>query len=248
MDLSSLDLSDLFKGALETVQANRQEVNGLDGYNGNHGDNMVDNIRTIVESLASKGGAPPAEALRHAGEALQSQGRGGTSQYYARGLGDVAERFEGRSSLDEGDVVSMVQSLLGGIPSEGHEERPEPGGSVLDQIIGLGGSQPTQAGGGILDQIMGMVGGQAAQPQAAPQPPAQDDGVDMGDVLEALLPAGLAFLQARQSGADTAGAVGQALMSVLLGGRVNPLQAATPRAAAGGLIAQSILKALAGRR
>jgi len=244
MDLSSLDLSELFRSALETVQANRQEVNSLDGYNGNHGDNMVDNIRTIVESLAARGSAPPAEALKHASEALQSQGRGGTSQYYARGLGDVAEQFEGRSNLDEGDVVSMVQSILGGIPSEGHVERPGPGGSVLDQIIGLGGSQPAQAGGGILDQIMGMVGGRPAQPQAAPQ----GDGVDMGDVLEALLPAGLAFLQARQSGADTAGAVGQALMSALLGGRVNPLQAATPRAAAGGLIAQSILKALAGRR
>ena len=194
MDLSSLDLSDLFRSALEAVQANCQDVNGLDGYNGNHGDNMVDNIRTIAEALAAKGSESPAEALRHAGQTLQSQGRGGTSQYYARGLGDVAERFAGRSSLGEGDVVSMVQSLLGGIPSEGHAERPEPGGSVLDQILGLGGSQPGQADGGILGQILGMVGGQPAQSQSAPE----DDGVDMGDVLEDLLPAGLAFLQARR--------------------------------------------------
>jgi len=64
----------------------------------------------------------------------------------------------------------------------------------------------------------------------------------------ALLPAGLAFLQAHQSGADTASAVGQALMGALMGGRVNPLQAGTPRAAAGSLVAQSMLRALAGRR
>jgi hypothetical protein len=37
-------------------------------------------------------------------------------------------------------------------------------------------------------------------------------------------------------------------MGALMGGRVNPLQAGTPRAAAGGLIAQSILQALAGGR
>jgi hypothetical protein len=33
-----------------------------------------------------------------------------------------------------------------------------------------------------------------------------------------------------------------------MGGQVNPLQANTPRAAAGGLMAQSILQALATRR
>jgi hypothetical protein len=86
-----------------------------------------------------------------------------------------------------------------------------------------------------------MAGGQ--QPQAE----GQDDGLDMGDVVSTLLPAGLAFLQAKQSGADTATALGQALTGALMSGQVNPLQAGTPRAAAGGLVAQSILKALTGR-
>jgi hypothetical protein len=64
-----------------------------------------------------------------------------------------------------------------------------------------------------------------------------------------LLPAGLAFLQARQSGADTAEAAGQALIGALMGQQpTNPLQAGTSRTAAGGLIAQSVLQALAGRR
>jgi hypothetical protein len=70
----------------------------------------------------------------------------------------------------------------------------------------------------------------------------------IGDVLSTLLPAGLAFLQAKQSGADTASAAGHALMSTLVGGQINPLQAGTPRAAAGSLIAQSILQALGNRR
>jgi hypothetical protein len=69
----------------------------------------------------------------------------------------------------------------------------------------------------------------------------------MDDLLSTLLPAGLAFFQAKQSGADTSEAIGQALMGVLAGGQANPLQANTPRDAAGGLVAQSILQALAGK-
>ena len=133
----------------------------------------------------------------------------------------AAGQLQGRSSLDGNDVVSLVQSLLGAIPSQGHQPQPQAGGSVLEQVMGLVGGQPPQAG-------------------------PQNDGLDMGDVLGALLPAGLAFLQAKQSGADTATAAGQALMGALMGGQMNPLQAGTPRAAAGGLIAQSILQALAG--
>jgi hypothetical protein len=57
----------------------------------------------------------------------------------------------------------------------------------------------------------------------------------------------LAFLRARQSGQDGTAAAGQALIGALLGGGVNPLQASTPRAAAGELVAQSLLKALIGR-
>jgi hypothetical protein len=223
MNQPTLDLSELFGTALQAVASHRQEINDLDGYNGNHGDNMVENIRMIVEALQEKRSQPPAEALGYASQRLQSDGRGGTSQYYASGLGQAAEQLQGHSTLDSNDVVSVVQSLLGAIPSQGAQPQPQAGGSVLDQFLGAAGGQQAQAG-------------------------TQDDGLDLGDVLGALLPAGLAFLQARQSGAGTATAAGQALIGALLGRQhVNPLQASTPRAAAGGLIAQSILQALTGR-
>jgi hypothetical protein len=242
MSQSALDLNSLFGAALQAVTSHRQEINDLDGYNGNHGDNMVQNLRMITDALQAHKSQPPAEALRYAGQKLQSQGRGGTSQYYAQGLNQAAEQLQGHESLDDNDVMSLVQSLLGAIPSEGHPQQPQAGGSVLEQVLGLGGQQQPQAGGGVLGQILGLGG------QQQPQPGQADDGLDVGDVLGALLPAGLAFLQARQSGADTASAVGQALMSALTGGQVNPLQASTPRAAAGSLVAQSMLQALTGRR
>ena len=223
MNQPTFDLSDLFGAALQSVTAHRQEINDLDGYNGNHGDNMVENVGMIVDALQEKQGQNPSAALEYASQVLQSNGRGGTSQYYAKGLSDAAKQLNGHSALDQNDIMSLVQSMLGAIPSQGHQTQPQSGGSVLDQV-------------------MDLVGGQA------PQARARDDGLDLGDVLNALLPAGLAFLQAKQAGADTASALNQAVMGALIGGKVNPLQVDTPRAAAGGLIAQSILQALAGGR
>jgi hypothetical protein len=281
MNESALDLSNLFGAALQTMTAQRQEINALDGYNGNHGDNMVENLRMITEALDAKKSQPPSEALRFAGQQLQSKGHGGTSQYYARGLNDAAEQLQGRSSIGQPEVMSLVQSLLGAIPSQGHPQQmqgadsvlgqvlgmaagqqPQAGGDLLGQVLGMAGGQQPQGGSDLLGQVLGMAGGQEPQGggdllgqvlgmaggQQQPQPRGQDDELDMGDIISTLLPAGLAFLQAKQSGADTASALGQALTGALMGGQVNPLQAGTPRAAAGGLIAQSILKALTGRR
>lgn len=219
----TFDLSELFGAALQAVTAHRQEINELDGYNGNHGDNMVENVRMIVDALKEKSGQTPAEALGYASQRLQTNGRGGTSQYYARGLNQAAEQLQDRSSLDGNDVMSLVQSLLGAIPSQGYQPQPQAGGSVLEQVLGMAGGQPSQAR-------------------------QRGKGQGLGGLLNALLPAGLAFLRAKQSGADTASAAGQALMGALMGAQqVNPLQASTPRAAAGGLVAQSILQALAGQ-
>ncbi len=74
-------------------------------------------------------------------------------------------------------------------------------------------------------------------------------GSALSGLLRSLAPIALSFLRAKQSGEDTASAASEALMVALAGSQqVNPLQSGTPRAAAGGLIAQSILKALMGGR
>jgi hypothetical protein len=54
------------------------------------------------------------------------------------------------------------------------------------------------------------------------------------------------FIQAKQAGSDNVTAATKAAMGALLGSQ--PLQANSPRAAAGGLLAQSVLGALLGRR
>ncbi|HDQ73363.1 MAG TPA: DAK2 domain-containing protein [Chloroflexi bacterium] len=250
---STSDLANLFGAALQSITTHRSEINGLDGYNGNHGDNMVENFRMIVDTLQSRQSEPPAEALHHAGQRLNREGRGGTSQYYAEGLKQAAGQLKDHSAFDDDDIVTMVQTLLATIPDEGlpkPEQAPQTpvGASVLGQVLELATGRQQQAVpvdnrpgvGNLLGALLS--GGQQSQ-----ETQQKGDQVDIGDVVDALLPAGIAYVQAKRSGADNVAAAGQALMSVLVGGQVDPLQARTPRSAAGSLVAQSILQAIAGR-
>jgi hypothetical protein len=73
--------------------------------------------------------------------------------------------------------MTLVQTLLGAVPAQGSPQKEEAGTSVLEQVMRHAGVQ---------------------LPQQEPEP--VEEQSDLGDVLERLLPAGLAFLQARQAG------------------------------------------------
>lgn len=298
----SIDLVGLFEAAAQAIAAQKDDINALDGYNGNHGDNMVQNVRLITDAVRAHKSDPPDEALRYAGAKLRVQGQGGTSQFYSRGLLQAADQFAGKTELKAADGISLIQSLLGAIPAQGYPQPEEAAPSVLDLFMNMGGAaaamQPAQAqqqpGGGLLEMLTGMGGAGAAQPQAQPQQaggllemltglggagaapqqaqpqqaggllemltglggaqpqapvqpaPSEEGGLDLGGLLGKLLPAGLAYLQAKQSGADSSQAMQAALVSAVLG--TQPSQAQTPRQGAGAALAQGMLKALLGRR
>lgn len=246
--LSAVNLASLFDQALKAVTAEREEINALDGYNGNHGDNMVSNMRLVANTIHANETEPPSIALRRAGQRLGEAGQGGTSQYYSQGLLEAAQKLEGRAQLERADGVTLLETLLGAVPAQDNPDPQQPTRSVLDLVMGLAGAQQPQAqpqpqpqqqapAAGMLDMLLGLGGAQ--QPQAQPQ--SQDAGLDLSDILGRLLPAGLAYLQAKQSGADPAVAR-LALIRALLAARPN--QAQTPRQAAGTVIAQSILQTL----
>jgi hypothetical protein len=222
-NLRSSDLSRLFGAALESMEANRQEINDLDGYNGNHGDNMVQNLQTITAALAAHQDDAPSEALRFASHELAERGQGGTSQYYVRGLSQAAERLEGRAELNRGDVLNLVQSLLSSVPSEGHPQQMEAGGNVFDQVVGLagtqgspasqgmpesplsallGGQQPQGSGAGLEGMLGALLGGQTSQPS--------------GSVPDSPLEGLLGGQQPQDSGAGLEGMLG-----ALLGGQTS---------------------------
>ena len=297
---SKVDLVNLFEQAFQGVVAQRKQINALDGFNGNHGDNMVENMRMVTETVRAHRTKSPSEALRSAGKQLGQAGKGGTSQFYSKGLLQAAEKLEGQTELTRADGVTFLETLLGAIPSQGFPEQGQTSSSILDMVMGLAGSQgqpepepqpPDQLGGlmdmvtgltggqqpqtqpqsdnplgGLLDMVTGLTGGQqpAAEPQTQPdnqlgglldmvagltgaqqpQTESENEGFDLGNLFGKLLPAGLAYMQAQQSGADLTVAK-MAFIRSLLGAR--PQQAETPRQAAGTVIAQSILQALMAR-
>jgi len=249
----TFDLSSLFLQAAETLSANQRDVDALDGYNGNHGANMVENLRIMAEAATRRKGERPAQTLRRTSRVMQTQGHGGTSQYYARGLAEAAGQLEDQPDLDARGVTSLLQSILSSIPAEGHPQEPQTSGSVLEQLAGLAtGAQPAAQApaadpmSGLLGQLLGLAGGQPERPEQPSQPvQGTEQGGDVSDLLSALLPAGLAFLQAKQAGADTQGALTQALLSALVMRQADPLKAPTARSAAAGLLARSFMQALA---
>jgi hypothetical protein len=220
MSQPTFDLCDLFDAALGAVSVHCQEINDLDVHHGNHGDHMLANLRLTTEALRAQRSRPPAEALHYAGQSLRARGCGGAGLYYADGLEQAADLFQGQLGLGSNDVLSLVQLLLDAIPSQDAWQDLQARGSVLDQLIGLVANRPPQAG-------------------------PHRDGLDGGDSLGSAAPAGLAFLLAHQAGVDLSSAARQAAICALMEGQVDPFQAGTCRAAAAGLIAQGMLRAMA---
>jgi hypothetical protein len=223
MDYSTADLGNLFGAALNTVRSNRQQVNALDSYNQNHGDNMVSNLELITNALRGQASQPPATALELAAQRLREQGRGTTSQYYATGLTRAASDVRGKSALNKRDVSKLTHTLLGSVPARG--------GYAAQ-------TAPAQGSTSVLDSLLGLASGTTANRTRAVS--TGTNGLGLDD----LMMAGARFLQAKQAGANNVSALAQAAVGTLAG---NQQPAYTPQSAAGGLIAQSVLGALLNR-
>jgi len=237
-------LESVFSAALKAVEDHREELNALDEHNGNHGDNMVYNMRLINQTLSAHPDRPPADRLRAAAEALQRQGQGGTGRYYALGLARAAEQVEGREQLGQNELLGLVQTLLGTVPAQGY---PEPqaqatGGSVLESLLGslLGGSgvPSSGAGGGLLESLLGVATGAMAQQRGGEG----GGGLDVGDLVNV----GLSLLGGGQAGGGSMANVLQTILGALAGGGGRAYS--SPREASGSLILQGVLQALLGGR
>jgi hypothetical protein len=109
--------------------------------------------------------------------------------------------------------------------------------SVLETVLRTAGQGGAQPGGG--DVLGGLLGGLMGQSQGGQ---GQSEGLGLDDVMNAAAH----FIRAKQAGSDNVTAVTQAAMGALMGSQ--PLQSNSPRAAAGGLLAQSVLGALLRRK
>jgi hypothetical protein len=202
---SEIDLPKTFSAVTRKLKANQEALNAADEYNHNHGDNMVKNFQTITKAMRERKESPPAEQLAHASEVLARRSQSGSAQLYAQGLAQAAQRLQGERAVTPENAMLLIQALMGGETSVGSQ--PQAMGDLFGTLLGgqaaPSASQAAPAGdlSGMLGQLLG--GGGASQSGQT------QGGLDMTTLLNA----GMAFLQARQEGAEPMQALIQAVMS-----------------------------------
>lgn len=219
----AMDLSSLFNVAAQALAANQSSLNQADADNHNHGDNMVQAFNLITQALGSQQSASPSQQLTHASQYLSQHAASGSAQAYSQGLSQAAQQLQGQQTVTPENAMMLVQSLLGG-----GQQPPaaQEGGDLLGAL--LGGGQSSQGGADLLGALLG--GGQA------PQPSQGQDGLDLGDVLNA----GMAFMNARQQGQNNLQAGLAALMAA------GPLGQKPHRQQSGQVVANALLQAISG--
>lgn len=142
---NEVDLSSIFQAVTRTLSDNQSELNAADGYNGDHGDNMVNIFSMVTEAVSEKKDANTSEQLAYASQLL-SQQKSGSAQAYSKGLASAAEQFEGQSLTADG-VMPLLQSLL----SAG--EKPAESEGSLQGLLGglLGGDEDGLDAGDLLN-------------------------------------------------------------------------------------------------
>jgi hypothetical protein len=133
--MPDLDLMSLFGKATQALQENKDALNKADGWNGNHGDNMVEIFNLATEAIRNNPDASPAEQLAQAGKALAGA-KSGSAQLYSNGFAQAAEAVKGKDVTPQ-NMVAMVQSLMGAGAQSQEEENP-----IAGLFGGLLGSDP----------------------------------------------------------------------------------------------------------
>jgi hypothetical protein len=141
----------------------------------------------------------------------------------------------------------MLGTLLGGLTGGGQsvpqQTTQSASGDLLGSLLGglTGAGQPVQqqqtpqsAGGDLLGSLLGGLTGAGTSQTNTNTGAATNNGLDMGDLLNA----GMAFMQAKQSGSSTAAALLQAVLAGSGMGNANHRQQSTQ------LVASSFLQAL----
>lgn len=217
-----MDLASIFNVATQALSANQGALNNADEQNHDHGDNMVQVFNMISQVMSRNKNAPPAQQLSQASQYLAQNGKSGSAQAYSQGLANAAQQFQGQSAVTPDNAMLLIQSLLGGAQPQ---QQQQPGADLLGSLLGGGGS--ASPGGDLLGTLLG-----GAQPAQGGQQ-GQDNGLDVGDLLNA----GMAFMNAKQSGQSTLQAGLNALIAA------GPLGQRPHRQQSGQLVANALLQA-----
>ncbi|MGD8812868.1 MAG: hypothetical protein PVI78_00170 [Anaerolineales bacterium] len=136
MNQSEIDLTKLFESVTEVLSKSKDSLNEADGFNSNHGDNMVEIFKTITKAVGKKK-SDAGEAFAYASDLLKKEHSSGSAAVYAEGLSQAAGAFKSKQVTQE-NVFTLIQALLGG----GASATTAPSGDLLGSLLsGLAGAQ-----------------------------------------------------------------------------------------------------------
>lgn len=258
-----VDLAGLFQSVTDSLAENQQQLDHLDEYNHDHGDNMVQTFQTITNALEKKKGSTDGAALAYAAKQLSRSANSSSSKLYADNLAQAAVQFKGKQ-VDSKGALELLSTLIGAGQTQSAPQTQSQGMAGADMLGallgGMGGAQQqpqqpqTSGAGDLLGALLGGMGGAQQQPQQ-PQSAGGDllgsllggltgqstgSGQSSGLGLDDLLAGGMAYLQAKQSGQGNAQALIQAFLAASGMGQSAHRQESTQ------VVVQSFLQALSG--
>jgi hypothetical protein len=166
-------------------------------------------------------------------QALLSAGQTPNQSTPQSGAGDLLSSLlgGGQNSSQSGGMGDLLGSLLGGGHSGSQTDESANAGDFLGNLLSGGqSSQPASGSGDLLSSLLGGLTGSQQNQQSG----GLSDGLDIGD----LLTAGMAFMQSKQSGADTMNSLVAAFVAASGMGKTQHRQQSTQ------LVANSFLQAL----
>ena len=111
MTNGGVDLLGLFSSVAGQLEKNKSRLNEADGYNKNHGDNMVEIFKVIGQAMEEKSSADPADQLAYASELLRQKSSSGSAALYADGLAKAASQISG-GKIDAEQATTVLRTLL----------------------------------------------------------------------------------------------------------------------------------------
>jgi hypothetical protein len=177
---------------------------------------------TRFQVIANQQGASPSQQLSSASQYLAQNSTSGSAQVYSQGLAQAAQQFQGQSTVTPDNAMTLIQSLLGG-----GQSAPSQGGDLLGSLLGGQQQSQSQRKAAI---CWGVTGRRCSAGQSGGQ---QQDGIDLGDILNA----GMNFMNANNR--DRTTCKGSLLMSA------GPM-AKPHRQQSGQVVANALLQAVAG--
>ncbi len=228
----SLDMIELFSGALQALKDQRERLNQADATNGNHGDHMVAIFEVAVQAARAEQAALTGQrsgvqgvgisaAMLQASRQLENLENNDSARLYGRGLALLAQRLQERT-LELDDLAAYASSLLSAKEDQ-TETKPPASERELDVVKAL------------LDALSDWERHETNRLKTPAEQQTQS-GTDLGY----LFGAGMAYLQAKAKGGDRLDILAETAVNA------SPLGRAAHRAESGRLVLRTLLQSLAG--